>query len=349
MRKRGEFEYKDEMMNLDWLAVVNINTLGLIINAANRLDEAVSKLKKDKNIGTNERNTNLDQDNGFSGSRQSLAPLIMEKISDSPDIDKKKIIAKPSLTQTASHEPSKQADINANQERKERKVTNPSEINQKRHSKKKILPWTPRILTLLSLIGLCTALIFFYTHEKSSKNKFSLINADEKISKPHQSSLTQNQDNQNANTTGNRHPSTSRLKFEDSEHESAQLSKKRIEKEINDFLFNWKTAWENSAGVNGEIETYMSFYSDDFHGNGFNKNGWKSDKATKNKKKKWIRVDLKNIRISEPLGDQKVLVNFLQDYRSSNFTVLSEKSILLKKESAEWKIIGLDTERSESG
>ena len=61
MRKCGEFEYKDERMNLDWLADVNINTLGLIINAANRLDEAVSKIKKDEN-SEDEKNVNLQPD-----------------------------------------------------------------------------------------------------------------------------------------------------------------------------------------------------------------------------------------------------------------------------------------------
>jgi len=355
MRKRGEFEYTDEKMNLDWLAVVNINTLGLIINAANRLDEAVSKIKKDKTIEDDEKNVNLDQDNGFSGNKQSLAPVTVEKISNSPDTDKKNISDKPPSTQTASRGPSKQADTNANQEHKQPNVTKaPAETNQKLHSTKKFSSWTVIILALLSLIGLGTVFILFYAPEKSSKNKSSLINAEEKIPKPHKEFLTkkivpskENPDNQSTNDSSNRHPDASHLEFEDSKHESVQLLKERLETEIKEFLFNWKTAWENSAGFNGETGTYMSFYSDDFYGNGLDKNGWVSDKATKNKKKKWIRVDLKKIRISEPLSDQKVQVNFLQDYRSSNFTVSSEKTLILRKESTGWKIIGFDTERSQ--
>jgi hypothetical protein len=333
MRKRGEFEYKDEIMNLDWLADVNINTLGLIINAANRLDEAVSKIKKDEN-SEDEKNVNLQPDNGFSGSKQALTPVTAETVSQSSDTAKKKISNKAPLTPTASREPSKPADTDANQKYKPQDVATASKFNQNRHSKKKLPPWTSKILVLLSLIGLCTALFFFYP-------------------KPHPSPLTKkiapsgkDHKNQSVAVKSNRQSATSQLKFKDGRRQPAQLSRERLETEIKDFLFKWKTAWENSAGVNGKIGTYMSFYSDDFYGNGLDKNEWKSDKATKNKKKKWIRVDLKNIRISEPLDDQKVQVNFLQDYQSSNFTASSEKNIILKKERGGWKIIGLDAKKS---
>ena len=45
--------------------------------------------------------------------------------------------------------------------------------------------------------------------------------------------------------------------------------------EIKDFLRKWKTALQNTAGKEGDIETYMSFYSDDFISKGLDKNGWR--------------------------------------------------------------------------
>jgi len=243
----------------------------------------------------------------------------------------------------------------ANQEHKQQNITKArGETKQKFYSTKKFTSWTVIIVALLSLSGLCTAFIFFYAPEKNNKKKASLIKVEQENSKPHKEFLSkkivpskENPDNQSTNDSANRHPAASHLEFEDSKHEYAQLSKERLETEIKEFLLNWKTAWENSAGVNGETGTYMSFYSDDFYGKGLDKNGWVSDKANKNKKKKWIQVDLKKIRISEPLNDQKVQVNFLQDYRSSNFTLSSEKTLILRKESTGWKIMGFDTERSQ--
>ena len=125
------------------------------------------------------------------------------------------------------------------------------------------------------------------------------------------------------------------------DHEPAQLAEKTIESEIREFLLTWKKAWENCAGVHGDIVSYMSCYSDDFYGKGLDKKGWESDKAIKNKKKGWIRVDLKDIRILPPLNNQKVQVNILQDYRSSNFSDSSEKILILRKETTGWKIVGV--------
>ena len=39
----GEFDYRDMQVNLKWLMVVKVNTLQLIMNAARRVDEALSE------------------------------------------------------------------------------------------------------------------------------------------------------------------------------------------------------------------------------------------------------------------------------------------------------------------
>lgn len=111
--------------------------------------------------------------------------------------------------------------------------------------------------------------------------------------------------------------------------------------EINEFLRKWKTALQNTAGKGGDIETYMSFYSDDFISKGLDKNGWRYDKVEKNREKEWIQVELKDINISEPVVNNRAEVSFLEDYKFSNFSVISNKILILKKEKAGWNIIGI--------
>ena len=110
-------------------------------------------------------------------------------------------------------------------------------------------------------------------------------------------------------------------------------------KDIHLFINDWKQAWENTAGTGGDIDRYISFYSKDFTSKGLDRNGWKRDKAVKGKKKRWIRVDLNNIKISRPGEANRIEVRFMQDYRSSNYLNSSAKLLLLIRENSGWKIV----------
>ncbi|NLA74227.1 MAG: hypothetical protein GX846_01920, partial [Deltaproteobacteria bacterium] len=112
-----------------------------------------------------------------------------------------------------------------------------------------------------------------------------------------------------------------------------------IEKEIEGFLMKWKDAWEESAGKDGDISPYLSHYSDEFRSGKFDKKGWASDKSKKNRAKKWIRIGLSEIRVSELVSGNEVKVRFRQEYRSSNFSVKSGKIMQLKKVDGRWLII----------
>ena len=112
-----------------------------------------------------------------------------------------------------------------------------------------------------------------------------------------------------------------------------------ISTRVSHFLSEWKTAWEMSAGNKGNIKPYLSFYSNDFRAGRLGKKGWAADKSRKNKRKKWIRVDISDIKISKPDSNNQVTVSFSQNYRSSNFSVVSDKVLLLKKENNKWLII----------
>ena len=117
----------------------------------------------------------------------------------------------------------------------------------------------------------------------------------------------------------------------------------REPEEVKAFLMEWKTAWENTAGKRGDMETFISFYSDSFTQTGMNKNEWQNDKAQKNSLKKWIRLELNDIHISEPVADNRAEVSFLLTYSSSNYSDKTYQTLILKKEASGWKILEIKT------
>jgi hypothetical protein len=123
------------------------------------------------------------------------------------------------------------------------------------------------------------------------------------------------------------------------ESEENTRKERSPDQEIHQFLKEWKTAWENTAGSEGNIAAYMALYSEDFHSQGLNKNGWREEKGERNKRKQWIKVELKGITIVQPGSDNRLEVRFHQEYKSSNFSVSTNKALILKKENAGWRII----------
>jgi hypothetical protein len=111
--------------------------------------------------------------------------------------------------------------------------------------------------------------------------------------------------------------------------------------EITEFLLKWAAAWEKCAGKEGDMNAYMSFYSDDFSTNGFDKDKWQKDKLEKNRKKEWIRIKLDNIQIVGPLSNGRYAARFTQVYQSSNYADTSKQILIVKPETAGWKIIGI--------
>ena len=111
--------------------------------------------------------------------------------------------------------------------------------------------------------------------------------------------------------------------------------------EIAEWLLEWAVAREKCAGIQGDMATFMSFYSDDFRSKGLDKNKWQQDKLEKNRRKEWIRIKLDNINVAGPLGNGHFEAKFRQVYKSSNYTDISNQILILKKETSGWKIIGI--------
>jgi len=70
-----------------------------------------------------------------------------------------------------------------------------------------------------------------------------------------------------------------------------------------------------------------------------NRTEWLKDKTLKNRVKKWIRLELKDIRISAPATGDRAQVGFLLSYSSSNYSDKNRLILVLKKEADAWKIL----------
>lgn len=103
---------------------------------------------------------------------------------------------------------------------------------------------------------------------------------------------------------------------------------------IRTFVEKWKTYWENK-----EIEKYIQCYSDDFETEGTNKQGWKKIKHALNEQYKNIKVTLTNAEISVSNEGKEAEVSLLQHYRSDRYNDKGLKTLRLKKEEREWRIV----------
>ena len=139
--------------------------------------------------------------------------------------------------------------------------------------------------------------------------------------------------------------SETNTRYEDSVRLAAAIANSRssttAEEEIRGFLVEWAEAWQQSAGVLGDFDTYMSCYSDLFFSGDFDKREWINEKALKNRKKDWITVQLSAVDVVSATGSDSAVVRFSQKYSSSNYTDVSNKQLVLQKQKEEsgWKIV----------
>ena len=110
-------------------------------------------------------------------------------------------------------------------------------------------------------------------------------------------------------------------------------AKEEVEK-IRAFIKRWKTYWENK-----EIEKYIQCYSDDFETEGTDKQGWKKIKHALNERYKNIKVTLTNAEVNIRNKGKEAEVSLLQHYRSERYNDKGLKTLLLKKEEREWRIV----------
>ena len=105
-----------------------------------------------------------------------------------------------------------------------------------------------------------------------------------------------------------------------------------LKKHIKARIVKWASLW--SAG---NINAYAGFYSNGFLSSGMNKQAWVDRKQYLNKSYNYIDVDISDLSVNPEVG--KVVVNFRQDYKSSGYSAIGYKTLVMVNEDQEWKII----------
>ncbi|WP_022847195.1 MULTISPECIES: L,D-transpeptidase family protein [unclassified Desulfurobacterium] len=108
-----------------------------------------------------------------------------------------------------------------------------------------------------------------------------------------------------------------------------------------DFVYKWKTAWENSPK---NLQKYFSFYSRHFVTDKYNFNEWKKYKEKVTSHKKWVKIKVSNLTISRDgrllSFGRLYLISFDMKYRSNNYNWQGHKLLYVTKEGDKWKILG---------
>ncbi len=110
-----------------------------------------------------------------------------------------------------------------------------------------------------------------------------------------------------------------------------QAERSALQKSIAD----WRTDWESL-----DTEKYLRHYSKRFFSGNQNFEQWAAQKRQVNSGKQWIKVATNNVSMfRNPGAEEMVVVEFEQDYRSSNLSNVMKKRQYWVKEDGAWKII----------
>ena len=108
--------------------------------------------------------------------------------------------------------------------------------------------------------------------------------------------------------------------------------------EIQVALETWRKDWEQA-----DLDAYLSNYATSFWSNKHNKSSWGAYKRNVFANKTHQKIELSDISVlSYPKNDQEqsmVVANFIQHYKSNNFTGDMHKRLYLLKQSGDWKVL----------
>lgn len=105
--------------------------------------------------------------------------------------------------------------------------------------------------------------------------------------------------------------------------------------ELLDELEQWRRDWASL-----DTEAYLRHYASDFSSDGLNFAAWGKRKTLVNGGKSWVKVDISNLSVfTYPGQPDLAVVNFEQDYRSSNLANRMKKRQYWLKKDDRWQII----------
>lgn len=121
---------------------------------------------------------------------------------------------------------------------------------------------------------------------------------------------------------------TNRMDWKDDDQKSEQKS-------LLNAIEHWRSDWTSM-----NTDAYLEHYAHDFSSGSMDYASWANKKQLVNSEKSWIKVDLLNISMfTYPDQPDLVVVNFEQDYSSSNLSNRMKKRQYWIKQDNRWKII----------
>ena len=105
--------------------------------------------------------------------------------------------------------------------------------------------------------------------------------------------------------------------------------------EFTEHIDRWRADWESK-----DLNRYLGHYSKSFYANGHDFAAWSLHKRQVAAAKSWIKVSISDVSIFRNPGKEPlVVVNFNQDYRSSNLSNVMKKRQYWMRESGSWRIV----------
>jgi murein L,D-transpeptidase YafK len=96
----------------------------------------------------------------------------------------------------------------------------------------------------------------------------------------------------------------------------------------------WRTDWESRSS-----DKYLAHYAARFHSDDQNLAVWSEHKRKVNAGKSWIKVGVSRVSMIQYPREKFVVVNFDQDYRSSNLSNVMRKRQYWIKDDGRWRIL----------
>ncbi len=103
--------------------------------------------------------------------------------------------------------------------------------------------------------------------------------------------------------------------------------------QLNQLITEWKASWESK-----NTEQYINFYGEAFKSMGMGKKQWERYKANLNGKYKFIQVRVEKLKLI--VHQDEAIARFLQVYESDQNSDFGEKTLYLRKEGDQFKIVG---------
>ncbi len=114
---------------------------------------------------------------------------------------------------------------------------------------------------------------------------------------------------------------------------AAQIEKER--KALKDTMENWVNDWQSREHLR-----YARHYDLEFKSDKMTRKDWLARKQVVNQNKSWIKVQINDLSMFRYPGERQLaVVEFTQDYASSNLSSVSRKRMYWIKRGDEWKIL----------